>query len=49
MEYIMGHSPPRATSNEAYGDRDPLGEQINFLRFDGLDLSSVRPWNDQGA
>lgn len=44
MEYIVGHTPPRATSNERYGDRDPLGGQIDNLRFDGLDLSRVKPW-----
>ena len=44
MEFIMGHAPLRATSNESYGQRDPLGEQINDVRFDGLDLSGVRPW-----
>src|SRR5207302_3256900 len=29
MEYIMGHSPAGATSNEKYGDKEPLGEQID--------------------
>lgn len=47
MEYIMGHSPPRPTSNERYGDRDPLGDQISRLRFDGLELSAVRPWSSK--
>lgn len=44
MEYIMGHRPPGATSNEDYGQKGPLGEQIDAFRIDGLDLSSVRPW-----
>ena len=44
MEYIMGHRPPRGTANEDYGDKDPLGHQIDKLVFAGLDLSAVRPW-----
>lgn len=43
MEFIMGHAPPRATFNEAYGQRNPLGEQINDVKYDELDLSGVRP------
>lgn len=44
MEFIMGHAPPRATSNEVYGQRNPLGEHIKDVKFEGLDLSGVRPW-----
>ena len=40
----MGHRPPRGTANEDYGDKDPLGHQIDKLVFAGLDLSAVRPW-----
>jgi integrase len=49
MEYIMGHTPPRATSNERYGRKGPLGEQISTLRFDGLNLSQVRPWGEKAG
>jgi len=44
MEYVMGHTPPGATSNETYGLKGPLGEQIDNLRFNGLDLSAIKPW-----
>lgn len=43
-EYIQGHKPPNATANEEYGELDSLGRQIERLKFDGLDLSGVKPW-----
>ena len=45
----MGHAPPRATSNEAYGQKNPLGEHINDVKFEGLDLSGVKPWDLRGC
>lgn len=44
MEYVMGHTPPNKTANEDYGDKDPLGRQIDMLSFAGLDMSQVMPW-----
>ena len=40
----MGHTPPNKTANDDYGDKDPLGRQIDLLTFVGLDMSGVRPW-----
>lgn len=45
MEYIMGHKPPSATSNEDYGRKLALGDYVNEVTFNGLDLSRVRPWS----
>ena len=40
-EYIQGHSPDKASMNDSYGDRGPLGEHIHKVKFDGLDLSRL--------
>lgn len=43
-EYIQGHVPKGGSMNDRYGDRKPLGRQIDNLRFEGLDLSGVKKW-----
>ncbi|HEX7820955.1 MAG TPA: hypothetical protein VF463_10090 [Sphingobium sp.] len=42
-EYIQGHRAAGGTANEDYGDQEPLGMQLGNLRFNGFDLSGVRP------
>ena len=44
MAYIQGHKLPDETAGESYGDLSPLGFALDRLRFDGLDLSGVKPW-----
>lgn len=43
-EYIQGHVPKGGSMNDRYGDRKPLGKQIDNLRFEGVDLSGVKKW-----
>lgn len=44
--YAQGHQEPGSSTNDDYGDLAPLGKQLAKLRFDGLDLSAVRPWRE---
>ncbi|AYJ86691.1 hypothetical protein D3Y57_12890 [Sphingomonas paeninsulae] len=44
LEYIQGHSTANKSANAGYGQRAPLGYEIDKLEFAGLDLSDVRPW-----
>jgi integrase len=46
MAYIQGHKLSDETAGEGYGDLSPLGLAIDQLRFDGLDLSGVKPWTE---
>lgn len=46
MAYIQGHKLSDETAGEGYGDLSPLGLAIDRLRFDGLDLSGVKPWTE---
>lgn len=32
--------------NDHYGEREPLGEHIHKVKFEGLDLSRVMPWGE---
>jgi integrase len=43
-EYIQGHKAAGGSAHEDYGSREPLGLWIDKLRFEGLDLSGVKPW-----
>lgn len=43
-EYIQGHKAAGGTANEGYGDLEPLGKLLSDLKFDGVDLSMVKPW-----
>jgi integrase len=42
-EYVMGHGAMKTSRN--YGSEKSLGEWMDLLRFDGLDLSGVMPWS----
>jgi integrase len=46
-EYLMGHSPSGKTAHDQYGDRTSWGLQMLEVRYDGLELSSVKPWEPQ--
>jgi integrase len=48
-EYIQGHSADKGSTNDHYGDREPLGEHIHNVTFKGLDLSRVLPWEPSNA
>ena len=48
-EYIQGHSDSKDSTNDRYGDREPLGEHIHKVAFKGLDLSRVLPWRPSSA
>jgi integrase len=43
-EYIQGHYRSGVTANQDYGSRKSLGLYIDQLRYEGLDLSRVKPW-----
>lgn len=47
MEYIQGHSTVGRGMNAHYGHREVLGQQIEKVKFEGLDLSRVLPWTVQ--
>ncbi|WEK45782.1 MAG: hypothetical protein P0Y56_12180 [Candidatus Andeanibacterium colombiense] len=44
ISYLAGHSVRGGSTTRLYGDRSPYGAEIEKLRFEGLDLSAVRPW-----
>lgn len=44
ISYLAGHSVQGRNTTRRYGDRDPYAAEIGRLRFDGLDLTNVRPW-----
>lgn len=43
-EFIQGHSVAGKSANVAYGDRSVLGDQIDRIKFAGVDLSKVQRW-----
>lgn len=47
-EYIQGHRSGGKSANVLYGSLSPLGARIDEIRFDGLDLSHVKPWRPNG-
>ena len=47
MAYIQGHRLADETAGEGYGSLNPLGLAIDRLRFEGLELSHVRPWTPE--
>lgn len=48
QEYIQGHHSGGKSANVLYGSLRPLGDRIDEIRFDGLDLSHVKPWRPNG-
>lgn len=44
MEYIMGHKDSSTSAHSQYGNRQALGRRIHDIRYKGLDLSRVLPW-----
>jgi integrase len=42
-EYVMGHGALK--TSRGYGSEKALGEWIDQLQFEGLDLSKVKPWS----
>lgn len=48
-EYVQGHSDSKDSTNDRYGDKEPLGEHIHKVAFKGLDLSRVLPWGPPKA
>jgi integrase len=49
MEYIMGHKDSSTSAHAVYGNRQALGQRIHDVKFKGLDLSRVLPWEPSKA
>jgi hypothetical protein len=44
-EYIQGRLPDDDSSDDLYGQHEVSGAWVHDWRYDGLDLSAVKPWS----
>jgi integrase len=44
ISYILGHTIAGQRTTSRYGERESWGEQIQQVRFDGLEFASIIPW-----